>query len=1101
MKKSLTLCGRWLMATIAMGMVLFASQTARAQVSQLSEYSFIAGTGTEYDMSSGSTTLLGSGTDDGLSGATNIGFSFTLGGSSYTQFKANSNGYMTLGSGATSSGCCGATITGLPGSDGSARPAIVPYSEDLHNGSDGYVSYKLFGSAPSRVLVVHWQTRQYPGSGQATHTTMQARLYESSNKVELWYGESELTSSDPGGIGVIASSSNYASVNTGVVSYTSAQRSNFPDPNTLYSFTPCQSNVAFIGNTNQGGTRNMADGDSLLVDFRVMRGSSSGQMPFTVFNGDGTLNACETRTYTYTIGGPYGADYSISPSNGVLVNGTSHTPVITFRPGGTGVREATLTVSDDAGLSREFKLMAAGVTRIQWSGDLAEGGTPNVEDRDTVINGLQVEFGSSKTFRPIIIEDINLDPLETPPAPITYELIDPLGNYAINMVTDELNGGERSILEITFTGEGVVGIQEAMLIVTADGETRRYLLRAFNAAPGGQLFADVGEVTASNPLFVERYACVGDGIVTLEIRAVNTGAGDFVIRGAEFYATDTLITQGTPRYPLSRDRWGNPMKIQDYFISNTPGIAPKKANPRFDSIVIPEGQTRSFYLNMIPDRPGKQFGFVYFYTNAFNMEDPNVDGVPTRGVLQAGVFGRGLGSFLNGSEHLKRPAPVAFPATEVRKTSVAKAVIANEGNCELRISRSDLRLQAGDLDEFKLLSVLPNTALDGDDYLLSPGSADTITVQFTPQTYGSRRATVRLVTNDSTLGDGEIIEYGTFYLDVFGTGSIGLEARGAKLPPAVIDGESSHGFVLLENTSAANVEIASIMIESATGEFIEDAARMWPSVPSVLAPGEKLRLWVELKPDGTFGDGERMGEMVVVINGGDEVRVPLSGYVGTRTLSVLPGSLFEGVQLGLGDLARRFIAVSNTGTLPVRLEDPVLVESNPGEYLVSPLVRRVLEPGQTEILEVTYVPQVAGMSNGTLTFSSNATNGDQVVTLGGEAGAALDGSGAVGSGATMLQQGQNAAKSNGASGIQLSAVMPNPASGLTTIEFVVSEAGAANLSLYDESGRLVKVVATGDELKGTQQVSVDVTGLSSGTYHLVLHQGEQMVSRTLRVVK
>lgn len=1100
------------MVTIAVGIVLFAGHTAGAQVSELSEYAFVAGIGTEYDMSSGSTTLLGSNTDDGLSDPTDIGFSFSLGGSAYTQFRANSNGYMTLGSDATSSGCCGAAITGLPGSDGSARPAVVPFSEDLHNGSDGYVSYKLFGSSPNRILVVHWQTRQFPGAGETTHTTMQVRLYESSNTIELWYGESELTNSDPGGIGVIAGSSNYASVNSGAVSYSSAETSTFPDAGTMYSFTPCQSNVAFIGNTDQGGTTNMADGDFLLEDFHVMRGSSGGQMPFTIFNGDRTLDACETRSYSYSIGGPHGGDYSISPANGVLVNGTSGMPVITFTPGGTGVREATLTVSDDAGLSREFKLMASGDTRIRWSGDIAEGGTTNVEDRDTVLNGVRVKFDSSKTFRPIIIENINSDPLETPPASITYELIDPLGNYAINMVADQLNGGERSILEITFTGEGVVGIQEAMLIVTADGETRTYFLRAFNAAAGGRLFAEGSEVTAGNPLFVERYACVGDGIVTLEVRAVNTGAGDFVIRGAEFYATDTLITQGKPRYPLRRDRFSNLMEMGGYFVSNAPGVVPRKANSQFDSIVIPEGQARLFYLNMIPARPGKQFGRVYFHTNAFNMEDPNVDGVPTRGILQAGVFGRGLGSFLNGSEHLNRPAPIVFPVTALRKTSVGQAVIANEGNCDLRISRSALRLQAGDLKDFTLLSVLPNTAIDGDDYLLPPGFADTITVQFGPQMYGSRRATIRLITNDSTLDDGTITEHGAFYLDVFGTGGTGLLTRGTTLPPSVADSddEFGYGFVELENTSTRSITIRSIALEEVFpyqfSEFIEDPAHKWPSLPYILGPGETLRLWVGLDP-GLAGEGERLGEVVLIINDGDEVRVPVSGSIRARVLQA--STIFvQGsgeVETELGELARHPLIVYNTGTLPVRVEDPVVVSGNE-EFFVTSFDRHVIEPGQYEILEITYIPQALGLSQGRILIRNNSPYGGGMYNFNVyarcvEATGTVVGGGASGSGAALQEQGESAAKPRDAVSLQLSTVMPNPASGVTTVEFVVSEIGTANLSLYDESGRLVNVVATDDELKANRQVSVDVTGLPSGLYHLMLQQGETMVSRPLQVVR
>ena len=69
---------------------------------------------------------------------------------------------------------------------------------------------------------------------------------------------------------------------------------------------------------------------------------------------------------------------------------------------------------------------------------------------------------------------------------------------------------------------------------------------------------------------------------------------------------------------------------------------------------------------------------------------------------------------------------------------------------ELR-RKSELRLASGDLSEFEIVSALANTPLSGDSYLMAPGMEDSIVVRFTPNTYGSRRATIRMVTNDSTM--------------------------------------------------------------------------------------------------------------------------------------------------------------------------------------------------------------------------------------------------------------------------------------------------------------------------------------------------------------
>ncbi len=1086
------------LATLLIG-VLVGSNRLLAQPTQLSAYNFSSTTGTAYDMS-GDTILLGTNVDDGLSVATNIGFTFSIGGVNYTQFKANSNGYMTVGTAATSSGCCGYLLTSLPAAD---RPAISLFSKDLHNGSDGKVSYKVVGSAPNRILVVHFRTRQYPGSSLATHTTMQARLYETSNKIELYYGETSFTT-ETGGIGVIVSSSNYAAVNSGVVSNTSASNSTFPALNTLYSFTPCQANVAFVGDLVNGGTSTMKEGDSLLIGKGVMRGSASSFQPFTINNGTKASPACATRTYSYAISGVYGGDYAITPTNGSLKDGGTATPTITFRPSGTGLRPAVLTVTDDAGLRRNFALHGTGLTRVGWSGDITQAGTPNALDGDTLLNRTQVEFGSSRSFRPLIITDINTDKSETPALPVTYELIDPIGNYELTPTTASILGGQRSIPVITFNARGIVGTQEAMLVVTADGERRTYILRAYNAAPGGRLVADRGgEISKGIALFTDRTGCVGAEVMTLKITAENTGAGAFVVRGADFYQTDTAIKQGNPPYALLRDKKGEYIRSNEYFISMNPGVSPLTANARFDSLVVPEGQSRVFYLNVIASRPGKRYGAVFFHTNAFNLEDENLAGVPTRGVLRSGVYARGMGASLATREFsTDRPAPIVFAKTEVRKTSVATSTIRNNGECALYISKSRLRLASGDLTEFRIVSALPNAQVVNGSYMIPPGGSGDITVEFTPNTYGSRRATITLATNDSTLGDGLTSDIGTLSLDVYGVGNIGLEALGAKLPPAVIDAESSFGFVQIENTSAINVVVTSIVLEGDT-EITQDPARPWQAAPITIPPANGAKLWVKMTGDAANGVGNRASEMVLTLNTGEVVRVPITGYVGSRTIAVLQSSLFSGMEVNVGEVVRRYVAVTNTGSLPVRLNAPVLTASRPGDYTIGGLARRVLEPGQTEFLEVTWAPQSAGPSSGTITFSGNGTNGDQTVMLGGMGA----GTGRLSdpSGSSIHTPGDPFAvassKTTVASGLALAAVSPNPVRSNATVSYEVAEAGSVTINLYDASGRVVATLLSGDLDAGAGTLQLDVTGLPTGTYHIVLRQGEEMTTTPVRVVR
>ncbi len=148
-------------------------------------YAFVTTTtGTLTDMSSGTATLVAADQDDTSSSVTNIGFDFYYMGVRYSQFSANSNGLMRLGS------------TLVQGSSPykplaqASIPLITPYGADqrTHIG-DGKVHSKVIGSAPNRVLVVEWLNMQSNfNSGGTADLTYQARLSESSGVIEFAYG-------------------------------------------------------------------------------------------------------------------------------------------------------------------------------------------------------------------------------------------------------------------------------------------------------------------------------------------------------------------------------------------------------------------------------------------------------------------------------------------------------------------------------------------------------------------------------------------------------------------------------------------------------------------------------------------------------------------------------------------------------------------------------------------------------------------------------------------------------------------------------------------------------------------------------------------------
>ncbi len=1116
---------RALLQRIASSTILLALLSTTFLSAQIGrEYTFSSAPGT-YSSITGTQAIAGTTTStygafdqDRSAGPFSIGFDFVFDCKTYTQFTVATSGYLVLGT--TNYGTINNNLDGA-----GAYPIIAPFWESQHM-YDGNCSpsispsigtyYEVTGTAPNRVLTVEWRTQltsegttYWYGCTGGPLLRYQARLYEGTNRIEFQYGflYSGLTTSVS--IGIAAGSNDFYSVSTGTsatVSSTTANdninlTSSGIQGGTIYTFTP--NRLVLDGRTGAGneGIVDPEDGDILLSDVNDRIGESNSYTPLDL------VRSCASPDLPVemTISGPDASSYSFAATGTLSYNtsvaGAGVRPAIRFRPLKGGEHSATLSVRNrTTGVTTSFLLLAEAEPRILWSGNPSDGGTANVRNGDTLLKDIQVVFGESRTFLPITLRNV-LNPGDAPPAEITYTLIDPSGSYSIDMTSDAIDGGESSNLAITYNAVNGVGTEEAILTVEVDGDRRTYRLRAFAAAPGGNLVIKDETVNENSQLFINQRVCTGDGIFSYEVTANNTGSGDFIVNGFSAFATETEISQGTPPYPILRDGKGDAVAIGDYFLSNAPGVSPRTTANSFSEVIIPEGQSRTFWINFIPEAPGKRFARVYFQTNGFNLNGSTVDGVVTRGLVSANVFGRGLGSTLAMDAAGTRPTSVVFDRTDVRESRTTTAWLYNSGDCDLKIEKAAFSLESGDVDEFELLEVLPNMQLSGGDWVIPPGMGDSIVIRFTPETYGSRLATLRLATNDSTLGGNGVIERGTYYWDIFGVGSIGLETRDLLLGPAVIGAEGSSGSVLMENTSAGVIEIENITITGGNGEILPDPANPWPTLPLVLQPGEKLRLGVVLVPDAAGVPGDRMAKVEVTIKGGDAAIANVSGYAGTRTLAANPKSLFSTTTLGVGEITRAYVGLTNTGTLPVRLTDPTITGTEAANYEITTLRRRVLEPGQTEVVEVTFAPQGVGMSSAALNFGSNATNGAQVVTLGGEGMSTVRFDDPSGSSNHDATPGPPAARlgSNGAT--RLYTPVPNPANGSITLRYSLATESAASIAIYDATGTLVLEVADLRGAAGEFSEVIDISDLPVGGYFVRMVVNGEMLIEPLNVTR
>jgi len=146
-----------------------------------SSYTYTYSTST-WASNSSPTSIHSSGVDDALSTSINIGFTFVYDGSSYTQFKASTNGFITLNT---------ANVNTQPTNNlntSSERTILAVLWDDNRIGSSGNVNYKLTGASPNRVLTIEWLGLRWNKFGYSSGTIdCQIKLYETTNIIEYIY--------------------------------------------------------------------------------------------------------------------------------------------------------------------------------------------------------------------------------------------------------------------------------------------------------------------------------------------------------------------------------------------------------------------------------------------------------------------------------------------------------------------------------------------------------------------------------------------------------------------------------------------------------------------------------------------------------------------------------------------------------------------------------------------------------------------------------------------------------------------------------------------------------------------------------------------------
>lgn len=160
-------------------------------------YSSITATGT-----SATGWRNGNNTDDNMSTAQPIGFTFKYKGVDYTQFLLSTSGFITfntataaLGNGTGAYGYDNINLTSTTGTLNALAPfyedQVTPGNPTTAAGLAAAMKYQVTGTAPNRVLTVEWIGME-TFNNAGPNLNYQVKLYETSNVIEFVYGTMEL---------------------------------------------------------------------------------------------------------------------------------------------------------------------------------------------------------------------------------------------------------------------------------------------------------------------------------------------------------------------------------------------------------------------------------------------------------------------------------------------------------------------------------------------------------------------------------------------------------------------------------------------------------------------------------------------------------------------------------------------------------------------------------------------------------------------------------------------------------------------------------------------------------------------------------------------
>ena len=223
---------------------------------------------------------------------------------------------------------------------------------------------------------------------------------------------------------------------------------------------------------------------------------------------------------------------------------------------------------------------------------------------------------------------------------------------------------------------------------------------------------------------------------------------------------------------------------------------------------------------------------------------------------------------------------------------------------------------------------------------------------------------------------------------IMGTGpTVALNPTSVSFGNNIVGATSAAQTVTLSNSGSLPLRISNITI---TGTNAADFAQTntCPSGANTLAAGSSCTISLTFTP-GTLGT--RSASLTLTDNATDSpqsVALTGAGAIATPLVNLSPTSVSFGNQNVGTSSSTQAVTLTNSGTTPLSISSIAIAGTNAADFAQTntcPSSSNTLAAGSSCTISLTFTPGASGARSATLTFTDNAADSPQTVTLSGTA--------------------------------------------------------------------------------------------------------------------